>query len=169
VLVGLDPLLFRIQRGLFDKPKILVNWDPITNSKNYQRTQVFSAMDVILGAYGDVGRDEFGDGEPSPDIPDTEYLLLPEVGTAGRGGTGGSPLLNTCRCELELEFVRAGGVVGPFKVEVDDLVVEALPFVLLEAPLESVDLSVLKLAFDRLRRSFRNEGAIFTVQDEQSR
>jgi hypothetical protein len=54
---------------------------------------VLSVIDSILGAYGDVGRDVFCDGEPSPDIPDTLYLLLEDVDTVGRAGIGGAPLL----------------------------------------------------------------------------
>ena len=81
---------------------------------NYQHTQALSVIDRILGAYGDVGRDDFCDGDPSPDIPETLYLLLEDVDIVGRAGIGGAPLLfNVCRLEAELEFVRAGGVVAP--------------------------------------------------------
>lgn len=48
-----------------------------------------------------------------------------------------------------------------FKVD-EDFVVGTEPFVPLEAPLESVLRSVLKLALERLRMSFKNEGAIIT-------
>lgn len=54
---------------------------------------MLSVIDSILGAYGDVGRVVFCDGEPSPDIPDTLYLLLEDVDTVGRAGIGGAPLL----------------------------------------------------------------------------
>lgn len=76
-----------------------------------EHTHVFSVIDVILGAYGDMGRDAFC-GEPKPDIPETEYLLLAEVDIVGRvGGIGGAPLLlYVCRLEVS---VRAGGVVAP--------------------------------------------------------
>jgi len=59
--------------------------------------------------------------------------------------------------DAELELVRRGGVVPPeFSVE-DDFVVGTEPLVPL---LESVLRSVLKLAFDFRRISFKNEGAI---------
>jgi hypothetical protein len=132
-----------------------------------QRTHVLSEIDKILGAYGDVGRDDFCDGEPRPDIPDTLYLLLEDVDIVGRAGIGGGPLLSSVwRLEAELEFVSAGteGVVAPYvelKVE-EDFVVGTEPFVPLDPPLlESVLRSVLKLALERRRMSFKNEGAIF--------
>lgn len=120
----------------------------------------------MRGAYGEVGRDDFCDeGEPRPDIPDTLYLLPEEVDIVGRVGTGGAPLtFNAWRLEVEVEVEAevelgsAGGVTVPymeFKGE-DDFVV-----VPLEPPLlESVLGSVRKLAFERLRKSFKNEGAM---------
>jgi hypothetical protein len=67
--------------------------------------------------------------------------------------------------EAELEFMSAGGVVPPyieFNVE-EDFVVGTESFVPLEPPLlESVLRSVLELALERLRKSFKNEGAIIT-------
>ena len=97
-------------------------------------------------------------------MPDTLCLLLEDVDIVGRaGGFGGLPLLcNVCRLAAELDFVRAGGVVPPyveFKVE-EDCVVGTEPFVPVVPLLESVLLSVLKLALERLRMSFRKEGAI---------
>jgi hypothetical protein len=78
---------------------------------NCQLTHVFSAIDVILGAYGETGRDEF-DGEPKPDIPETEYLLLAGIDMVGRvGGNGVAPLLLHV-CWLDVS-ARAGGVVAP--------------------------------------------------------
>lgn len=65
--------------------------------------------------------------------------------------------------ETEFELVSPGGVEPPyveFRVE-EDLVVGTEPLVSL---LESVLLSVLKLAFDRLRISFKKEGAILHLQ-----
>lgn len=130
-----------------------------------EHTHVLSAIDRILGAYGDVGRDIFCDGEPSPDMPDTLYLLLEDVDIVGRAGIGWAPsLFNICRLVAELEFVRAGGVVPPyveFRVE-EDFVVGTEPFVRFVPLLESVLRSVLKLALERLRMSFINEGAIAT-------
>ena len=129
---------------------------------NRPRTREPSEIDVIRGAYGDVGRDDFCEGEPNPDMPDTEYLLQFDVNTVGRCGIGGAPLLFRV-CKWEVEFVRAGGVVEPFRLVVEDFLVGTeplVPFVPLEAPLESVERSVLKLALDFLRRSLRNEGAM---------
>ena len=61
------------------------------------------------------------------------------------------------RLDAELEVVRRGGVVPPeFSVD-DDFVVGTEPLVPL---LESVLRSVLKLALDFRRISFKNEGAI---------
>lgn len=68
-----------------------------------------------------------------------------------------------CKLDAELELVSGGVVLVPscpaaeFNVEEEG--VEPLVS-LLDAPDSSVDLSVLKLAFDRRRRSFKNEGAI---------
>ena len=79
---------------------------------NCKLTHVFSAIDVILGAYGEIGRDEFC-GEPKPDIPETEHLLLAEVDTVGRVGgiRGEAPLLlNVCRTDGS---AKAGGVFAP--------------------------------------------------------
>jgi hypothetical protein len=67
--------------------------------------------------------------------------------------------------EAEFEFGSAGGVVAPyveFKVEED--LVGTEPFVPLLPLLESVDLSVRKLAFERLRMSFKNEGAMIHLR-----
>ena len=119
---------------------------------------MLSAIDVTLGAYGDVGRDELW-GEPKPDIPDTLYLFVEGVAIVGRvGGIRGEPLLiKECRLEAE-----PGGGVEPyveFKVEEDLFVVETGPFVPLEPPLlDSVD--DLKLALDRLRSLPNIPGAI---------
>ena len=129
---------------------------------------MLSEIDKIFGAYGDVGRDDFCDGEPRPHIPDTLYLLLEDVDIVGRAWIGGALLLlSVWRLEAELEFVSVGwgGVVAPyveFKV-VEDFVVGTEPFVPLDPPLlESVLRSVLKLALERRRISFKKEGAIFT-------
>lgn len=111
-----------------------------------------------------MGREEFGLGEPSPDIPPTDVLLL----TFGRplGTGGGVPLVKDSRLEAEVEAVRAGGVFPSYEeLAVDeDLIVGIESFVSLVPPLlESVLLSVefvRKEALDLLRRSLRNEGAI---------
>lgn len=53
-------------------------------------TQAPSWMEVMRGAYGEVGKVTllFGeDGEPSPYIP-VEYLLLEDVESCGLEGTG---------------------------------------------------------------------------------
>jgi hypothetical protein len=58
--------------------------------------------------------DDFCDGEPKPDIPDTLYLLLEEVEIVGRaGGTGGALLTRFWRLGEELEFASVGGVFPP--------------------------------------------------------
>lgn len=117
----------------------------------------------MRGEYGEVGRDDFCDGDPNPDMPDTLYLLLEDVETVGRIGGGGGTFPKFCRLETEFELVSPGGVEPPymeFRVE-EDLVVGTEPLVSL---LESVLLSVLKLAFDRLRMSFKKEGAILHLQ-----
>jgi len=81
-------------------------------------THVLSVMDNILGAYGDGGIDDFCDGDPKPDMPLTEYLLLAEVVIDGRaGGRGGGMLFNVWRLEADCELVRDVGVVWPPCVE----------------------------------------------------
>jgi hypothetical protein len=71
-------------------------------------------MDNIRGAYGDGGIDDFCDGEPNPDMPDTLYLLLEEVEIVGRaGGNGGGLLARVWRLGEELEFASVGGVFPP--------------------------------------------------------
>lgn len=120
---------------------------------------------VIFGAYSDNGRDEFCAGDPNPDIPDTLpavlYLLFEEVNIVGRDGSGGGILPKPCKFEAELELVSGGVVLVPscppaeFRVEEEG--VEPLVSLLEDS---SVDLSVRKLAFDRRRRSFKNEGAM---------
>lgn len=129
---------------------------------------MFSEMDNIRGAYGDVGRDDFWDGDPSPDIPDTLYRLLEDVEIVGRAGGGGGRFPKVWRLDAEFELVSAGGVVPPyveFKVE-EDFVVGTEPLVPLNPLplLESVLLSVLKLALERLRISFKKEGAIIHLR-----
>lgn len=119
----------------------------------------------IFGAYGEDGREEFCAGDPNPDMPETLpavlYLLDEEVDIVGREGRGGGMLPKPCRFDAELEFVRGGVVLVPscppaeFRVEVEG--VEPLVSLLEDS---SVDLSVLKLAFERRRRSFKNEGAM---------
>ena len=82
----------------------------------YRLTHVLSEIDNIRGAYGEVGRDDFDDGDPSPDIPETLYLLLEEVDIVGRfGGIGGGVgrLPSDCRLEAELESISVGGVAVP--------------------------------------------------------
>lgn len=94
-------------------------------------------------------------------LPAVLYLLDEEADTVGREGGGGGMLPKPCRFEAEFEFVRGGVVLVPssppaeFRVEVEG--VEPLVSLLEDS---SVDLSVLKLAFERLRRSFKNEGAM---------
>jgi hypothetical protein len=71
-------------------------------------------MDSIRGAYGDGGIDDFCDGEPKPDMPDTLYLLLEEVEIVGRaGGSGGGLLARFCGLGKELEAASVGGVFPP--------------------------------------------------------
>lgn len=77
----------------------------------------------MRGAYGEVGREDFGAGEPSPDMPDTLYLLLADVRAFGL--VGGCMLLRFCRFDAEFEVVSIGGVVPPyneFKVDEDFVV-----------------------------------------------
>lgn len=76
-------------------------------------------IDRIRGAYGEVGRVDFGEGDPKPDMPDTLYRLLEDVETVGRtfGSGGGVPnCCCCCRFPAEGDLVRkddAGGVVVP--------------------------------------------------------
>jgi len=125
-------------------------------------------MDNTRGAYCEVGRDELCDGAPNPDMPETLYLLLEEVERFGRVlvGRAGGPLEVWGRLEVEREMGTAGGVVEPyveFRVE-DEAAIGAEPLVPLDPPmLESVLLSVVKLALDRLRRSFKKEGAMVVL------
>jgi hypothetical protein len=143
---------------------LLVSTSFTGNFQHPKPTQVLSEIDSILGAYGEVGRLDFCDGDPKPDIPDTLYLLLDDVDIVGRvGSSGGGRLAKDWRFEAEFELVRIGGVVPPnveFNVE-EDFVAGTEPLVPL---LESVDLSVLKLALERLRMSFKNEGAIIHLR-----
>jgi hypothetical protein len=120
-------------------------------------------MDNTRGAYCEVGRDELCDGAPNPDMPETLYRLLEEVERFGRFGRvpvgrAGGPLEVWGRLEVEREMGTAGGVVEPY---VEFRVEDEAP---LDPPmLESVLLSVMKLALDRLRRSFKNEGAMVVL------
>jgi hypothetical protein len=116
-------------------------------------------MEVTRGAHGDAGKEALplGDaGEPSPYNP-AEYLLF-EGESGGRTGTGGT-LDWAGRLLAELEDCGPeGGVWEPsveFRVEVDFVVGTVWWLALLEV-------SVRKLARDRLRRSLRNEGAMMT-------
>lgn len=140
------------------------------------RTQEPSDTFVILGAYGEDGRDEFCAGDPSPVIPETLptvlNLLEEDVDIVGRDGFGWM-LPRPCKFDAELELVSGGVVLfpscPPAEFSVEEEGVEPLVS-LLEAPDSSVDLSVLKLAFDRRRRSFKNEGAmIYLLEDQQLR
>ena len=129
---------------------------------------------VILGAYGDDGRDEFCAGDPSPVIPETLptvlNLLGEDVDIVGRDG-GGWTLPKPCKFDAELELVSGGVVLfpscPPAEFSVEEEGVEPLVS-LLEAPDSSVDLSVLKLAFDGRRRSFKNEGAMICLLEISS-
>lgn len=120
-------------------------------------------MDRIFGANGEVGREDFGLGDPKPDIPPTDCLWLAGGRLFGIGG--GDPLLfrGVWKLDGEPEFSTAGGVFPPY-VELtveEDCVVGTVSVVPLEPPLlESVLRSVRNEAFDLRRRSFRNEGAI---------
>ena len=101
-------------------------------------------------------------------MPDTLYRLLEDVEIVGRTGGGGGRLPKVWRLEAEFDLLSAGGVVAPyveFNVE-EDFVVGTEPLVPLDPLplLESVLLSVLKLALDRLRISFRKEGAIIHLR-----
>jgi hypothetical protein len=102
-------------------------------------------MDSILGAYGDGGIDDFCDGEPKPDMPLTEYLLLAEVVIIGRaGGSEGGMLLKVWRLEADWELAREGGVVWPpcveLKVEEDFAYGTELEFVDVLVSVRTVDL-----------------------------
>jgi hypothetical protein len=117
--------------------------------------------------------------------------LLEDVRTVGRvaGGGGGGmlPLPIYWRLDAELEVVRAGGVLFPPYVEfrVEEDLVEPLPltamafvgfgrfassapsvrFGLVFSLIDSELLSFLKLALERRRKSFRNEGAIVHLSE----
>ena len=71
-------------------------------------------MERIRGAYGDGGIEDFCEGDPKPDIPDTLYLLLEEIEIVGRaGGSGGGLLARIWRLGEEVEVVSVGGVLPP--------------------------------------------------------
>lgn len=75
-------------------------------------------IDRIRGAYGEVGRVDFGEGDPKPDMPDTLYRLLEDVETVGRMFGRGGGVLNCCcwrfPAEGDLDSKDdAGGVVAP--------------------------------------------------------
>jgi hypothetical protein len=133
----------------------------------YELTQAPSWIEVMRGAYGDVGKVAllFGeDGEPSPYIP-VEYLLLEDVESCGLAATRGCGLFCPWeRFEDELDDCNPeGGVCEPtveLSVEVD-FVVGTVPSLVL---LDSTDLSVRKLALERLRRSLRKEGAMMACK-----
>jgi hypothetical protein len=120
-------------------------------------------MDVMRGAYDDVGKAALllGEvGEPSPYIP-AAYLLEGE--SCRLTDTGGDILFCPWKMfDEEAEDCNPeGGVSEPtveLSVEVDCVVGTVLSLALLD----SVDLSVRKLARDRRRRSFRKEGAMMT-------
>lgn len=80
----------------------------------FYHTHVLSEMDTILGAKGDVGKEEFkADGEPRPDIPDTLCLLFKEAGPAGRAWGNWAMDPKIWRLEVELDVSKTGGVVEP--------------------------------------------------------
>ena len=56
-------------------------------------THELSEMDRILGAYCDVGRDDFGEGAPKPAMPETLCRLLRGTGGGGREGIGDAPFM----------------------------------------------------------------------------
>jgi len=70
-------------------------------------THVLSVIDRIRGEYGETGKADFEEGDPTPDIPDTLCLFDPVVETIGR--VAPIPL----RFDEDCEFVIAGGVVAP--------------------------------------------------------
>lgn len=114
----------------------------------------------MRGAYGDTGNALFPFGDPNPDIPETLPLRLPGFGEAETWGRieGSDDFVWDWKSEYEAS-IGSGGVCEPTaepRVD-DDFDVGTVPLLRL---LLSVDFSVRKLAFDLLRRSFRNEGAI---------
>jgi hypothetical protein len=123
-----------------------------------------SAIDIIRGAYGDVGSPDWPlvEGDPSPVMPETLYLLLPdEVDICGRtGGSCEEELARPCILDEELELTSPeGGVLNPFaelRVE-DDFVAGTPPLLSL---LESVDRAVRKLDLLLRRSSLKKVGAI---------
>lgn len=124
-------------------------------------TQAPSEIDCIWGAYGDGGRALFPFADPSPDIPDKVLFLLLELDVETLGRDRSCGLGCPWRLESEVEVFRlAGGGVCGAKVELsaeEDLDVGCV----ISMAFVSADfLSVRKLAFDILRRSFRKEGAI---------
>lgn len=123
-------------------------------------TQALSAKFRTRGAYGDNGRvcrllDR--PGEPSPDIPETLFLL--ELGAEGKGGLGEGWLcivltsLSSCVFSAGSDCCAIdGGVTEPVEAFVPWLTTPSLEV--------SVECSVRKLALDRRRSSLRNAGAI---------
>lgn len=114
----------------------------------------------MRGAYGDIGNALCTFGDPSPAIPETLPLRLPGFGEAETWGRieGSDDFVWDWKSEYEAR-IGSGGVCEPTadpRVD-DDFDVGTVPLLRL---LLSVDFSVRKLAFDLLRRSFRNEGAI---------
>lgn len=113
----------------------------------------------MRGAYGDTGNALCTFGDPSPDIPETlpfRFAGLVDAETWGRKGSG--DFVWDWKSEYEAR-IGSGGVWEPTadpRVD-EDFDVGTVPLLIL---LLSVDFSVRKLAFDLLRRSFKNEGAI---------
>lgn len=106
----------------------------------------------MRGAYGDKGMDDFIDGEPKPDMPLTEYLLVADVAIVGRAGEDGA-LVKLWRLEFDCELVSEGGVaVPPCSLEVEDELCDPLAF-------SWVD-ELLKLVLDLRRKPLRKDGDI---------
>lgn len=116
----------------------------------------------MRGAYGDMGNALCTFGDPNPAMPETLPLRLPGFGEGEAETWGRIEGSDDFVCDWKSEYeasIVSGGVCEPTadpRVD-DDFEVGTVPLLRL---LLSVDFSVRKLAFDLLRRSFRNEGAI---------
>lgn len=68
---------------------------------------MLSEIDKIRGEYGETGKADFEEGDPTPDIPETLCLFDPVVKTVGR------PAPTLLRFDDDWEFDMTGGVVAP--------------------------------------------------------